>query len=1058
MGIAHQSIGEYEGAAEHFLEAKRYRPDHEQARCFEAIAWAFRGDDKKAFELASSIITDFPESALGWGIWITYAPKETSYDEIVSQVPPSAHGDAEVEVNLSRRAHEAGLPGEAERHARCALEDSPDNAEVLAHLGTTLLMNAAVPFKDGLAECPSPEAADRITDAIGFLDRAIDALERFAPPDHLARLLLNRALAARMLGNLHAAARDIEHAHRIAPDFLDATIRFAFLLAERGETEGAIDALRESRSHEATVGIDILLAWFLSRRDSDAERREAIDLLEGLRPALPTMDPRTLVEFVGVLFEAYLDADRDEDAEQLLKEPACAALPASIAAMLRARAAERRGDEESRRNCLRRALAARESILPGDQSARLARELQRAGLCSDALSIWREIVSPDCFGPHTLDLLRCAQESGEDTTILQFCEELRQHGFEERQCIELEAFILEKYGEHDAAINLLRESITKSSDADLAKTLRLRLSVFGLELKRPELVEQDPVMLPAVDIIDPQDLPAIIAVLRHGPDPAQAASFAYKAIRTHFREMPAHMAMIASIMLPVRPKPTFETADTVQPGFAAYFREVGHEDAQPSYFIIEDDEAPDPDRNELPPEHPKAKELLGRSVDDEFNLTPGGMQETRGIVVEIVHKYVARARACMAEWEHRFPDTFFVQKTRLTRTPDGDYDFAPILKSIDDLTKTVVQVERIYTDSLLPLHVFAHHFGKSVVEAVLQVAGTPHLRLRCCAGTDEEKIRAWASLEKGRQVVLDITALASLLLAEAWDLLAVQTDFVVGQSSVDAIRALRNELANRTTGGSVGKIADHYVYTDNQDESVRQQHDAIVSRFDSLLAAIKESCEVSSGLPLASWDPKKREQLLELFGRETAESIAIAAARRATLWTDDLATALVARNEYALERVWTYTVAEWLAKQRVLAKTRLLDLTFKLLDAGYAFTPLSPDAIVEAARRSGWSPDETPLKSVLLEISRPEIQSPGLLRVLGYAIALLWRRQELEGQASRVLLRIMDQVASRPRGHALLQALQQHLDSFFGLNVVDCVTAKTTIQAWRASAPRIVVP
>ena len=1057
LAIAHQGMDDFDTAAALFVEAKQYQPDHEQACAFEALALSMRQEHERAFACAKRVVENFPRSTIGWATWVNSSPVSMPFVDVERAVPDEIREDPDVAMALARRAGLSGHLAGAESYARKALETCPDNPVVLAQLGTYILQAIIEPLRTSFGTRASPNDGPRVEAAVEHLTRALDGLADNAPHKRLSQVLMNRASAHRLLGKTELAERDIERAYENSRALPEVAIRYAYLLAERNQIDGAITSLRGARGAEPTPEVDITLAWLLDERGTSEDREEAIRLLRLHEPKPDGANGRPLCEYFATLFHLLAHVGRDKEASEVLEHAGRMGVPGPYLDIVRAIDAHERGDKSQATGLLLKIFGDRAALSQVEHKGVLARQLQRAGRYREAFTVWNEFVQPTTFGPYTLDLLQCGQRAGEDHRLLEFCQKLRANGFHERQCVDLEACILIKYSDYDRAIEVYREGISHAGAEVDRQLLRLRLSELGVHLKRPDLIEQDSKLLPGPDV-DPRAAPAAVVVLRNGPDPAGAARFAYTALRRHFDNDDAHAAMIMSLMGPFGPEVTLPDWPTAQTGCAVYYVELNQTAPKPQFFILEDEESPNSERCELAPDHPTAKQLTGKRVDDEFILNPGAIQERKARITEIVNKFVARLRDCLSGWEYRFPHRFLVQQVALLKRPDGEFDFSPVLRSIDERVRAVEAVEHFYHDNLVPVHVFASSLGCSVFDAVLHIANTEHLQLRCCPGSEEALSAALRVLGQDPGIVLDVTALATVYALEALTLLEQTGGLIVVQSTLDALAGFRDECRERSRGGFIGKHRGRYVATDHSDTRAREQNQKLLERLDRLTETLGRRSQVVSGIALASMDAVQRNQLVELFGHPTAESIAVAVERKKVLWTDDYVVALIAEREHHVPRVWTHIVAKFLSTRGRLTSEHFTDLTVRLAVAGYAFTPISVESIVEAARQSHWDPDQPPLPSILRELVRPEISSQSLAVVLGRATALLWRAQNLEGQAARVFGAIFDHVARRPHGLQLLAALERDLERLFGLDVVGGIAARKAMRAWLAGPQRILVP
>src|SRR5262249_42699264 len=139
-------------------------------------------------------------------------------------------------------------------------------------------------------------------------------------------------------------------------------------------------------------------------------------------------------------------------------------------------------------------------------------------------------------------------------------------------CLELEVLTLERYSCFDEAVALMQEYLRSPSDEDLARVFRVRLSLIGLRLRKPDLVESDPGKLPPPGFKLVVIGCATACVLKHGPRPEEGVKYAYELVRQHFSEPEACEVYIGVIGVGDDMVASFPDPATAGPGSAVQFR------------------------------------------------------------------------------------------------------------------------------------------------------------------------------------------------------------------------------------------------------------------------------------------------------------------------------------------------------------------------------------------------------------------------------------------------------------------------------------------------------
>jgi hypothetical protein len=87
------------------------------------------------------------------------------------------------------------------------------------------------------------------------------------------------------------------------------------------------------------------------------------------------------------------------------------------------------------------------------------------------------------------------------------------------------------------------------------------------------------------------------------------------------------------------------------------------------------------------------------------------------------------------------------------------------------------------------------------------IISTPEIRFKCCKGTDEEEEMAEQALRESENLVLDTTALSTIFLLKACDLITkLPCQLVVSEGTIDGFRELLRTYGNpKSMRGSYSK-------------------------------------------------------------------------------------------------------------------------------------------------------------------------------------------------------------------------------------------------------------
>jgi transcription elongation GreA/GreB family factor len=259
------------------------------------------------------------------------------------------------------------------------------------------------------------------------------------------------------------------------------------------------------------------------------------------------------------------------------------------------------------------------------------------GMLAEALPLWARLYVPGYETTDARHLLAYAERLERFDVILEVCRSLREGGDVSRDVFELEASVLERI-DPLRAVSLLQEHLANAPDDQIA---RLRLSIIGLHIQRPDLVACGDADVPRVEHVQPSLIPYVVYVLREGERPEAALVYAYRALRRHYGSVDAHRTYL-QLLGPGRSQGITPTKpEVVTAGTAVAFLEVG--ESIPTWRIVEDDVDCNEALHEVRPESPLAGRLLGKRVGDQVVLAESDIARRTAQIIEIVDKHVYRS-------------------------------------------------------------------------------------------------------------------------------------------------------------------------------------------------------------------------------------------------------------------------------------------------------------------------------------------------------------------------------------------------------------------------------
>lgn len=405
----------------------------------------------------------------------------------------------------------------------------------------------------------------------------------------------------------------------------------------------------------------------------------------------------------------------------------------------------------------------------------------------------------------------------------------------------------------------------------------------------------------------------------------------------------------------------------VRPGVAVAYAPDDQADVE--WIVIEDGPEPQYKLDEYPPSHRWCQDVMGKSPGDKIQV-PGSQYSKQPATVKAIHsKYAYRLRDSFKQMTKSYADeTGWAQ----IHTPKIDQKHLPpetTLKPLLDYLELAAQQELLAFESYrthhLPVHAFGALLGRSTFKASFALMQRDGFGLYCWGGIPAADEAAQWLTAKPLEIVLDLTAIATLFALNKLSLLqSREIKFIVSQNMVEELRsAVRSSCPDPRQVGSMGSAGRQLLLVESTAENAQRQHAAMLR----LLEMITTHCEVRGGRSLAYIEPAKRTLMCKLFGQHGAESLILAQDGNCLLWTDDAIIALYGKHELGIRRLWTQAVLE--SPLAALDEQARLETTAKLVGWGYHRTFFGFAVMKYACELSEWQPHTFPLKQIIAALA-----------------------------------------------------------------------------------------
>jgi tetratricopeptide (TPR) repeat protein len=675
---------------------------------------------------------------------------------------------------------------------------------------------------------------------------------------------------------------------------------------------------------------------------------------------------------------------------------------------------------------------------------RLTRLLLDLGRKDDALTALEKLALPEVPDESAYAYLDCARQMGRHGTVLDFCRASRKHGVFDEVLIARELDVLEKY-DPEAAVALLLELVARRPED---KRAHLHLVSLAIRLGKHDLATAHVDRLPSVEEAEPDVGEAVVSALRFLGRHAEALHFAYNLLRRHFADHRAHRAFRDATLFDGEDVPSPAAPGGVAAGMAVGIVEDGTNAIR--WYVLEDSAVAAVGVDfELRADSPLARLMIGKQIGERFAFSGAGALARHAVVREVVPKEVFRFRDVCDQWQLRFPDQQEMWMIRTPTSPDGEPDVSSIVALMQERVQETRRIHGLYVEKHLPIHVVGRALNIDDVQAMDQLARADGVPLRCCEGSAEEYADAVAAVRLATEVVVDISALTTLLLLDDLDLLTkLGRTIVVTHPTLSTLRAL--------VEGPTGRGKSRRVTPRAAGDPVTAEM-ATPSGPAELLSRLESAAQVVGCPELAYLGQEERRRLLETLGPSAAHSMLVARGGDRVLWTDDPWAAFIGRKQFGTKRVWTQGLLRALLEEGRIDEQCYNVASARLLGYEYTFTSVTPDIIAQAGALAEWHVDQWPFRRAVAYLELDSVRVEDAARLAAFVIARAWRELGDVNTCDAILRAVLDRIAGRRDGRPVLRSFKRLLYQAFGLNVIGAAQAAKASDSWVASRERGVV-
>lgn len=930
LAIEHQ---EYEEAARSFLDAYEAWPDLEQAQLNRILALGLLDDRTQAFVEAEKLVIRGDRSKTLANLLLRNARDLSDIERhfgLISQYLD----DAEICTTLAQQYLNFNDLENAQSAIDSALKLDPQSAH-------THLVAAMISHHAGL-EGQITNRREELVRALEHYSKAISFAERDRFFGVLPEALSNRARVHGYFGKMQKASEDYRRAVATAhspPMYAPDAVHF-FLSV--GDYESAKELLPNVQQDSEGEFLRAVVEY--QGCSSDAERTDVIRKLL----AVCEHGGDRAVEARLFCVSWALEIHDYDLALQCITAGFLAEYPFQANVLLSWIALDK-GEKQAASHHANQALQENPSSATRQEIAVLASVLTHLEDDEKALPLWDQARLPGTLDGNCKRLLECAQRLDRHDVLIRICEELRNNNAQDNQVRKLEVQVLSRYLP-SRAFELADEYI--KFDAPYFTAAR---NFVAVKLNLLDRIETDVTKLPNAGQLDPAESYLFVIPLVKAKCFGEAIRFAYHQLRKHFGDERAHTDFMFLILQRGGSSELCQAPQSVRRDSAVYLENVVTE--QRRWLIIEEDQ-PEVSLSEIGPQSSLVQAVLDHKVGDIVELTDYGIQKTKERILEIQSKYIRVFQDCIQNFQNRFPGATAIQQVNLSTY--GELDPTILLESLKDRRDFVNSCFEFYLQNPSSIHLLAFRIGTSVLQTMKGLIANEAWAVNCTSVDFLQFNQLVSAGTVSTKIVLDIVAIVTISLLDAWELLDKSKEYITSQSTINLIRQWIDELPEfdgQGFGHAFATDDDRFVMTEVTEEEIAAQRDEL----QNIQFQVSNLCSVATAPAIAALDPARRSLYEKMFGYAALEVVMIAHEQKAILWTDDLFVGYWAASEFQLARIWTQLALK-IAISSKEQMEKYQTATAKLIEWKYVNTIWDAETLLFAGKSSKWDFDAQPLK------------------------------------------------------------------------------------------------
>ncbi len=929
-------LGETASAIAGFRAAYAQAPDYPTARAILATAQLLDGEQAGAFASATQALLEDPSCEQAAVITVQAAPLTMGMPDLEASLPGPMLTKPLVLVALSSVARGRDDTAAALRLAEAAYRLDPDGWRTCTLVAELLLAPIFADEALSLTRTVPPARAEDFRRSLGLLR---SAWSRVRGGDHARNALhiAGNLVNALNVGGFEADSQQVmEQALLIDTTFAPLLRRKAVTLALRGDWQGVTSTLDRIPPDEVDDQDRVFLGQAMLTL---GEAAEAGRIAHGVLAEAATGRPRQVAAALA------LDAALASGGTAADIKTACDAEPNSM--LIRSVAVRFAGLDDTLRHRLvtdvERIVTSTTDVRDHILGADILAELSRHSAAADLLAPVTDPVLDTLPLQRRLKALLLADRRKEARELF---EAIPPTIRDRKDYMEFGVTLYERVGMLPRARGLLERYCVCH-----AKDLHARLGWLSLCERMgdvPAMREWLQEVSPSVEG-SPSELMALARLIdRHLAD-AKCLRLGYRALRAGYSDPKIHLTYIGSLVFfgttvrTLRDEPEVVGVDT-----AVTLEEVNGD--RILVRIIESEPDLNIERDEIPPDNPLAKRLLGLRVGDPIAIQTTTLGPVDFKVTLIRNKFVHAHFRVLADFERLFPENRAFGSMHVD-PGKGAEGIEPMLRQLRERSRRIRDIEEQYRAGKIPIAFAAVIGGAAMFDVWDSFSVNPEMPILTAVGSAEEFSVAAERIAQADLGVLDpLTIYAASRLGLDTGLRAAIPRLGVTQTTRDLLRSLLDDRSRNVGArqGTMGWTGEHYV----MHERTTEETDALIKQAEEAVA-FADRCE----LVPAEGDRSIVDDLRGLWGMlpdALLDTVLASQGQGTILITNDAAFRAMAEASTDVRATWSQPVLQHAFRTGRITPVYYAEAVGKLIDAGHQYTMFGSLELMHALVTEDW--------------------------------------------------------------------------------------------------------